>query len=78
MWGANHDIDITTAETLAELVRTLRMAGIDLALAEARGPVVDRMQRSDYAGLISLIGEDRIFHTIDEAVRALGASTRAT
>jgi alkylation response protein AidB-like acyl-CoA dehydrogenase len=26
----------------------------------------------ELAGLVALLGEDRIFHTIDEAVRALG------
>jgi len=69
--GANNDIDITTAEVLDRLVRTLRSAGVDFALAEARSPVVDRVRRGDVAGLISLVGENRIFHTIDEAVRAL-------
>ena len=70
--GANSDIDITTAAILDQLIRTLRAAGVDFALAEARGQVVDRVRRSEVAGLIALIGEDRIFHTIDEAVRALG------
>jgi sulfate permease, SulP family len=76
--GANHDIDITTAEVLAQLIRTLRTADVDFALAEARGPVVDRVRRTEIAGLISAVGEDRIFHTIDEAVRSLGSSTPRT
>ena len=69
--GANNDIDITTAVVLGRLIRTLHSAGVDFALAEARGPVVDRVRRTDVSELVTLVGEDRIFHTIDEAVRAL-------
>jgi high affinity sulfate transporter 1 len=66
--GANADLDITSSEMLDELVRTLRSGGVDFALAGARSPIVARASRT---GLLATIGEDRVFHTIDQAVEAL-------
>ena len=59
---------------LAQVVQTMHSAGIDVALADVRQPV-SRMARR--AGLARRLGEDRIFHTIDEAVRALGRGDAA-
>ena len=67
--GGTDRLDVTSAEMLAQLVQTMHSAGIDVALADVRQPV-SRMARR--AGLARRLGEDRIFHTIDEAVRALG------
>lgn len=62
---------------LTTLVVTMRSAGIEVALAELRRPVIDMARRS---GLLARLGEDRFFHTIDEAVETLdgrsGAATR--
>ena len=66
--GANDDLDITSSEQLELLADSLRAAGIELALADVRLPVLEMARRS---GLMARIGEDRIFHTIDEAVDAL-------
>jgi sulfate permease, SulP family len=66
--GANGRLDITSCEKLAELVSELRSAGIQLALAEVRAPAIEHARR---AGLLGDIGEDRVFHTIDEAVDTL-------
>jgi sulfate permease, SulP family len=67
--GANGDeLDITAAEALTQLVTELHGAGVDVALAEVRLPVRDMARRS---GLLEALGEDRIFHTIQEAVDAL-------
>jgi sulfate permease, SulP family len=62
--GANPDLDITSTEMLEQLVESLRGAGVDLVLADVRQPVVDMMRRS---GLAAKVGEDHIYHTIDEA-----------
>ncbi len=67
--GATSELDITSAEMLAQLTAALRSAGIDFALADVRHGVVDMARRS---GLLAEIGPQRIFHTIDEAVQALG------
>ena len=67
--GANGDeLDITAAEALTQLVTELHGAGVDIALAEVRLPVREMARRS---GLLDALGEDRIFHTIQEAVEAL-------
>jgi high affinity sulfate transporter 1 len=67
-FGPNANLDITSSEKLDELVTELRGAGIDFALAEVRRPTLDAARRS---GVLATIGEDRVFHTIDEAVGAL-------
>ena len=70
--GANGDrLDITGSETLSALVRELHSARVDVALAEIRLPVVQMAQRS---GLLETLGENRVYHTIQEAVHALDAS----
>jgi hypothetical protein len=48
----------------------LDSAGIELALADVRLPVIERARRS---GLLTKLGEEHIFHTIDEAVEARSA-----
>jgi high affinity sulfate transporter 1 len=74
--GANPDLDITSAELLEQLVQSLRAAGIVFAVADVRQPVVEMMRRS---GLLATIGENRVYHTVDEAVRSLRgvSATRA-
>jgi SulP family sulfate permease len=67
--GGTERLDITSAEMLAELVHTTHSAGIDVAFAEVRQPVITMARRS---GLATRLGDDRLFHTIDEAVQALG------
>jgi SulP family sulfate permease len=64
--GANERLDITSAEMLGQLLETLRSVGVDFAIADARQPVIQMAHRS---GLLDQLGEDRIFHTINEAVQ---------
>lgn len=66
--GGTDRLDITSAELLGQLVADLHSAGVDLALADVHAPVVRMARRS---GLLDQLGEDRIFHTVDEAVEAL-------
>jgi sulfate permease, SulP family len=66
--GGTDRLDVTSAEMLAELVHTMHSAGIEVALADVRQPVVRMARRS---GLAKRLGDDRIFHTIDEAVNAV-------
>jgi high affinity sulfate transporter 1 len=60
-------VDITAADTLAELDETLRSAGIELCFAELKDPVKDKLKRF---GLFSVIGEKYFFPTIEVAVRS--------
>jgi sulfate permease, SulP family len=71
--GAIHRLDITSAEMLSQLTSDLHGAGVDFALADVRLPVIEMARRS---GLLDLLGHERVFVTIDEAVQTLGARTR--
>lgn len=61
-------LDITSAEMLEKLVTKLRADGIELVVAEAHAPVVAFARRT---GLLDVLREDRVYPTVDAAVRAL-------
>jgi len=63
-------IDITSADAVAELAKTLQAAGVKLCFAELKGPVKDKFQRF---GLIDALGQEAFFRTIEAAVRAYQA-----
>ena len=65
------DVDTTAAEMLLELDRTLAERGIELAFAELKDPVVDRLRAY---GLREHIGDDYFFPTIGVAVKAFRAT----
>jgi sulfate permease, SulP family len=71
--GANDDLDITAAQVLEELVRSLHAAGIDVAIAAIRDPVIARARLT---GLLAEIGEHRVFHTVEQAVDEVEAAAR--
>jgi high affinity sulfate transporter 1 len=60
-------VDVTAADTLAELRLALNDAGIELCFAELKDPVKDKLKRF---GLFSQIGEERFFPTIAAAVES--------
>jgi high affinity sulfate transporter 1 len=60
-------VDVTAADMLAELDDKLRQAGIQLAFAEMKDPVKDKLKRF---GLYTRFGEDRFFPTVGQAVEA--------
>lgn len=64
-----HDIDFTAARTLRPLVEQLRKSGVTFALARPGHHLRGNLER---AGLLDLIGHDRLFESVDAAVRALG------
>jgi MFS superfamily sulfate permease-like transporter len=66
--GVSDELDVTSAETLEELVTALREADVDFALADVRQPVRRQMKR---AGLLEKIGDDRIYLTVDDAIQSL-------
>jgi high affinity sulfate transporter 1 len=61
------DVDATAAETLRALHDELDGLGIELAFAELKDPVRDRLRRY---GVEQMIGEDRFFPTLGVAVAA--------
>jgi sulfate permease, SulP family len=72
--GAIEDLDITSAAVLEAMVTALHATGIDFALADVRGFVLDTAGR---LGVLDTIGADHAFRTIDEAVRALAPRAHA-
>jgi high affinity sulfate transporter 1 len=60
-------VDVTAADMLAELDETLHAAGIELAFAEMKDPVKDKLKRF---GLFTRFGEQGFFATLGEAVNA--------
>jgi high affinity sulfate transporter 1 len=61
------NVDVTAADVLAELDRTLREADIKLSFAELKDPVKDKLKRF---GLFKQIGEQSFFPTTGAAVSA--------
>ncbi|HEX5123951.1 MAG TPA: sulfate permease [Rhodanobacteraceae bacterium] len=60
-------IDVTAADTLRELIDTLRADGVEFCFAEMKDPVTDKLKRF---GLFETIGENTFFATLGEAVHA--------
>ena len=58
-------VDVTAADVLSELDRTLHDAGIKLCFAELKDPVKDKLKRF---GLFAQFGEQSFFPTIEAAV----------
>jgi high affinity sulfate transporter 1 len=58
-------VDVTAADTLAEVHATLRADGIELCFAELKDPVKDKLKRF---GLFAQFGEGVFFPTIGSAV----------
>jgi SulP family sulfate permease len=61
-------LDTTGAASLGELCDNLEDEGIAIAIAAAKAPVRDML---DKTGLAARIGPDRMFHTVELAVEAL-------
>jgi MFS superfamily sulfate permease-like transporter len=69
------EIDYTGAKVLGDAIKRLRAGGVDVAFARLESV---RAQRSfARQGLAALAGRDHLFHSVEEAVRALapGASS---
>jgi SulP family sulfate permease len=61
-------IDASALETLESLIDELRDAGVQLHLAEIKGPVMDRLKT---IGFVDKIGKDHIYMSTHEAMQAL-------
>ena len=60
-------VDVTAADSLSDLDKTLRDANVKLCFAELKDPVKDKLKRF---GLFNQIGEEFFFATIGAAVDA--------
>ncbi len=69
------EIDYTGAKILSDVIGRLRSAGVDVAVARLESV---RAQASfAHQGLQALLGRDHIFHSVEEAVDALGPGRAA-
>ena len=68
-------VDVTAADTLTDLAKTLLNAGIGLHFAELKDPVKDKLKRF---GLFTKFGEDKFFPTIGAAVALYLKKSRRT
>jgi high affinity sulfate transporter 1 len=66
------DIDTTAAEGLEELLDELESRGVELAFAELKGPVKDRLRRYD---LYERVGDEHMFPTLGTAIDGYLAAT---
>ena len=67
------DVDTTGAEILSELLDDLEARGVEVAFAELKGPVKDRLRSY---GLYERIGDDRFFPTTRYRDRRLSRGDR--
>jgi len=58
-------IDSTGTEALQEVIASCRQNGVEIYLAGVKGPVKDRLSAS---GVTDMLGEDRYFHEVHDAV----------
>jgi MFS superfamily sulfate permease-like transporter len=58
-------VDVTSADTLSELEKALRDAGVEFCFAELKDPVKDKLRRFE---LFDRFGDGRFFATVGEAV----------
>ena len=63
------EIDYTGAKILGDVVKRLRADGVDVAFARLES--VRAQQSFARQGLATLVGRDHLFHSVEEAVRAL-------
>jgi sulfate permease, SulP family len=62
------DIDYTGSSILREVVRNLQARKITVVIARAGPEVIANLRQS---GILELLGDSRIYETVDEAVRAV-------
>lgn len=72
--SAVNAIDSSALETLERLIEQLREAGVTVHLAEIKGPVMDRLLRTDF---LDRLAPGRIFLSTHNAVDALEAEAAA-
>ena len=64
-------IDASALETLGDLLTRLRDAGIQLHLAEVKGPVMDRLARTEF---LAQLGPEHVFLSTQAAYEKLAAA----
>ena len=68
--AAQDEIDLTTTEVFSGFLRELREGGPDVYFADVHAPVIDYARKT---GLFDLMGQDRVFETVEAAVQHVAA-----
>jgi len=63
------DIDTTALEVLENLNHTLQASKMTLHISEAKGPVLDKLEKTDF---LSQLEPGKVFFHTEDAVRELG------
>jgi MFS superfamily sulfate permease-like transporter len=63
-------IDYTAAQVLSDVIRQCRSAGVDVAIARLES--LRAQEALDGFGVTALLGEDHIFRSVEEAIKAGG------
>lgn len=63
------DIDATALEALEGINQSLQASGKSLNIAEAKGPVLDKLQKTDF---LEQLKPGKVFFRTEDAVKALG------
>jgi MFS superfamily sulfate permease-like transporter len=69
------EIDFTAAQTLRDLIRTCHADGIDFAIARLES--LRAQQALARFGITELLGPNRQFHSVEQAVESLGNTETA-
>jgi MFS superfamily sulfate permease-like transporter len=69
------EIDFTAAQVLRDLIRQCHADGVDFAIARLES--IRGQQAMERFGISALLGPDRQFQSVEEAVRALGKKASA-
>ncbi|MEM6265352.1 MAG: solute carrier family 26 protein [Bacteroidota bacterium] len=69
---AINNIDSSALHMMHDLIEDYRKAGIELYMADVKGPIRDTLKRS---GVLDMLGEDHMFMTIDLAVKTIKHDT---
>jgi sulfate permease, SulP family len=64
-------IDYTAAQSLIQTIGRLRRANVEVAIARLESKRA--MAAAGRSGLLAALGEDHVFHSVEEAVRRLGS-----
>ena len=67
------EIDFTAAQILSDLIRRCRAGGVAFAIARLES--IRAQEAMARFGIDTLLGPDHMFHSVEEAVRALGGGT---
>jgi MFS superfamily sulfate permease-like transporter len=73
--AAQDEIDVTSTDTLKSLIKELHDRSIAVYVADLHLPIREFSRRT---GLLELVGEDKIFPTVDAAVRSIEKTSHET